>query len=57
MTYTSSYSVRSLVRILKKMRGHVPGLSNLNVWYIELLVSIVLLGGISNTNIDYIYIH
>jgi interleukin enhancer-binding factor 2 len=30
-------NVRSLVRIIKSMRGHVPGLAHLNVWYIELL--------------------
>ena len=31
-------SVRSLVRILKDLQRHVPGLSHLNSWYIELLV-------------------
>jgi len=30
-------SVRSLVRILKDMQRHVPGLKHLNPWYIELL--------------------
>ncbi|KAL5468935.1 hypothetical protein EMCRGX_G030095 [Ephydatia muelleri] len=29
--------VRSLVRILKDLQRHVPGLSHLNSWYIELL--------------------
>lgn len=30
-------SVRPLVRILKDMKKHVPGLASLNPWYIELL--------------------
>lgn len=32
-------SVRSLVRILKDMQKHVPGLQHLDSWYIQLLVS------------------
>lgn len=32
-------SVRSLVRILKDMQKHVPGLQHLESWYIQLLVS------------------
>lgn len=31
-------SVRSLVRILKDMQKHVPGLQHLDSWYIQLLV-------------------
>ena len=34
------FSVRSLVRILKSMQSHVPGLAHLNVWYLELLVRV-----------------
>ena len=32
-------SVRPLVRVLKHMQRHVPGLRHLNSWYLELLVS------------------
>ena len=35
------FSIRSLVRIIKSMKGHVPGLNHLNIWYIELIVSLI----------------
>ena len=35
----SIFSVRSLVRILKDMEKHVPGLQQVESWYIQLLVS------------------
>ena len=39
-------SVRSLVRILKDMQRHVPGLQHLEPWYIQMLVSGTVLAGV-----------
>ena len=35
------FSVRSLVRILKDMQKHVPGLQLVESWYIQLLVNLM----------------
>ena len=37
-TVCVDFSVRSLVRILKDMQRHVPGLQHLESWYIQMLV-------------------
>lgn len=36
-------NIRSLVRIIKSMKGHVPGLNHLNTWYIELICQCALI--------------